>query len=301
MSSEKAADPAGSVSLEPETPRASLSPDAADRAAERRSVLQIGPGGVREASLEVIREVPVTLYVNGEEIVTLLTTLRDLASLAVGFLFSEGWIADRSVIEALRVEEDRGLVHVRLTSVPQMTRRFLEKRMIGSSCGKAVSFYNVLDALHCKPASSAYQVRASVVSRWMTEMLRDAPLYRRTRGTHSVALYQETSRLLLEEDVGRHNAVDRILGRCLLEALPVERSCLLTTGRLSSEMVVKTSRLGIPILASRSAPTSLAVSLADRLRITLLGQVRGERMNAYTHPERVVAAGEVDTARNERS
>ncbi len=93
---------------------------------------------------------------------------------------------------------------------------------------------------------------------------------------------------MMEEDIGRHNAVDRILGRCLLNQVPIEQAALLTTGRLSSEMVVKTARLGIPILASRSAPTSLAIGLAARLGITLVGYIRGTGMNVYTAPERIV-------------
>lgn len=246
--------------------------------------------GARQAQVEVIRESPVTFFVNDREVVTLLTILYDLPTLAVGFLFSEGWIRERADIEEVREDRELGVVRIRLASIPEFTERFLEKRMIGSSCGKATSFYNVLDAIQCRPVTSSFQVKPSDLRKWMKEMLRQATLYRRTRGTHNVGLYQNGGLIFLEQDIGRHNAVDRILGRCLLEEVPTGRTAMLTTGRLSSEMVVKAARGGVPILASRSATTSLAISLAQRLGITLLASVRGGAMTLATHPERISLA-----------
>lgn len=259
-----------------------------DETVESVPVVRISPQSVTETDLDVIREAPVTLFVQDKQVVTLLTILKDLPALAVGFLFSEGWIRERSDILDLRVERDQGIVRIQLKEVPPLTERFLEKRLIGSSCGKATSFYNVLDAMHCKPVESPFRVSASHILTWMKEMLRQAPLYRRTRSTHNVSLYGIHGKILNEEDIGRHNAVDRILGRCLLDDIPPSETVMLTTGRLSSEMVIKAARLGVPVLASRSATTTLAISLAERLNMTLLASVRGESLTVHTRSHRIL-------------
>ena len=104
---------------------------------------------------------------------------------------------------------------------------------------------------------------------------------------HSCALAEPGRILLLKEDIGRHNAMDRILGNCLLEDIHRENTLLLTSGRASSDMVFKVGRGGIPLLVSRSAPTDLAIQIAERAGITLVGYARGRQMNIYAHPERV--------------
>ncbi len=251
-------------------------------------IVRVSSLGGEEIQQAVIQEAPLTIYVNDKQIVTLLTIMHDLQALAVGFLYFEGWITDRSAITEIRTEKDQGIVRISLKDIPPYTENLLEKRIIGSSCGKATSFYSALDAIHCQPVSSSLQVRSSDLAVWMKELLGNTPLYRRTRGTHAVALCGASGFILCEQDIGRHNAVDRILGRCLLEEIPTEETVMLTTGRLSSEMVTKAARLGTPIVVSRSSPTSLALSLADRLRITIVGCVKGARMNIYSHPDRVL-------------
>lgn len=260
----------------------------ADRVTERVQALRITREGSLTTEVDVVEEVPVTIFVNGKESVTLLTIARELEPLAVGFLFSEGWLQERSAIEEIRAEPDTGVVRVTLKKIPPLAERFVEKRLIVSSCGKATSFYNILDSTLCRPVSSDFRVPSGRILSWMNEMLRGACLYRTTRGTHSVALYGETGRVHFEEDIGRHNAVDRILGKCVLDGTAVDKAVLLSTGRLSSEIVIKAARLGIPILVSRSAPTALALRLGGRLEMTLVGYVRGGSMNVYTHARRIV-------------
>jgi len=288
MSSEKVAGPQGLQTNSTDNGQESVQQgNMPDATVEILPVLRITDQGAQEFQSEIIRETPVTLFVNDKQIVTLLTIMSGLSYLAVGFLFYEGWIRDLNKIEEVRVDEEQGAVHVRLTEIPPLTERFLEKRMVGTSCGKATSFYNVLDAIHCKPVSATHEVSSTRPGEWMREFLRQAPLYRRTRGTHNVALYGNSGRIFFEQDIGRHNAVDRIVGRCLMENIDVKQTVMLTTGRLSSEMVIKAVRLGVPVLVSRSSPTSLAISLANRLLITIVGRVRGESMLVYTHSHRI--------------
>jgi FdhD protein len=255
---------------------------------ERFSVTRISRQGRREEEREIVREVPLTIFVNGREIVTLLTVQKDFDVLALGFLYCEGWIRDRSVIDDVRVDVDAGAVRVELREAPILAERFVGKRLVSSSCGRATSFYNVVDSIHCRPVVSDFRLPWARILIWMEEMLRSAVLYRRTRCTHSVALYGEQGRVYLEEDIGRHNGLDRVVGRCLLEDRSAGRCALLLTGRLSSEVVIKAARLGVPILVSRSAPTSLALRLGDQLSITLVAYVRGGAMNVYTHGWRIL-------------
>ena len=116
-------------------------------------------------------------------------------------------------------------------------------------------------------------------------------VFRTTGGVHSAALCDTKSILLFSEDIGRHNAIDKIFGECLLQDIPTDDRLIITSGRISSEILLKVAKRNIPILISRSAPTDLGVKLADDLGITLLGFVRGKRMNAYTNDWRIVSDG----------
>ncbi len=263
-------------------------PPESDRSVKTVSVDRVGPGTRKTDAQEVICEAPVTLFVNEQEIVTLMTVPFELSVLAVGFLFSEGWIRNREEIEDVQVEEATGVVRIQLKELPPVADRFWEKRMLGSGCGKATSFYRVMDAMQCQPVSSPFQVSISDILSWMKETLQQAPLYRRTRGTHAVSLFGENGKILFEQDIGRHNALDRILGKCFLQDLPTANSVLLTTGRLSSEMIVKAARLGVPVLVSRSSTTTLSIDLAERLNLTILGCLRAGGLSLYTHPQRIL-------------
>jgi FdhD protein len=237
---------------------------------------------------EVICEAPVTLFVNEQEIVTLMTLPVERSVLAAGFLFSEGWIRVRDDIVRIQEDAEQGIVRIQLKELPPIADRFWEKRLIGSGCGKATSFYRVMDAMQCEPVSSSYRVHVSKVLSWMRETLKQAPLYGRTRGTHAVSLYGENGKIFFEQDIGRHNALDRILGKCFLKDISAENTVMLTTGRLSSEMIVKAARLGVPVLVSRSSTTTLAIELAERLNLTVLGYLRAGRLSLYTHPQRIL-------------
>jgi len=289
MSFEKDANP-------PRWPAGRLADNAVSEDASREStvavlnlsVVRLAAGRRSPGEQEVICEAPVTLFVNGLEIVTLLTVPYEPVVLALGFLFSEGWIHRLEEIVDVQVEEDAGVVRVQLKELPSVADRFWEKRLIGSGCGKAASFYRVLDAMQCRPVSSAFRVSVSVLMEAMQETLRQAPLYGRTRGTHAVSLYGAGGKILLEQDIGRHNALDRIAGKCFLQGLSVENTALLSTGRLSSEMIVKAARLGVPVLVSRSSTTTLAIDLAERLNLTVLGCLRVGGLTLYTHGHRIL-------------
>jgi FdhD protein len=136
---------------------------------------------------------------------------------------------------------------------------------------------------------SKVQVTAATIFNLMREFQHRSELYRSTGGVHSAALADNQGITVFAEDIGRHNAIDKIFGQCFDRGLPVQERMILTSGRISSEIVVKVARRKVPVLISKSAPTNAGVKLADELGITLVGFVRGARMNVYTHDGRVTA------------
>jgi FdhD protein len=238
----------------------------------------------------LIQEVPLILFLNGRELVTLLCCGHHQDELALGFLRSEGLLSAMEEVESLEVEEKKGVVHVRLRREDILDERPFIKRTLGSGCGRASLYYQPLEAMEIGPIEEESPVRVlaeEVICR-MREMVQRAPLYRQTRGTHCAALATPRHLLLMREDIGRHNAVDMIVGHLLREGISARDKILLTTGRASSEIVMKAARAGFPVLISRSAPTDLGVEVACRVGMTLVGSVRGGKMDIYTHPERVM-------------
>jgi FdhD protein len=236
----------------------------------------------------VVEEVPLTLYANDQQVVTLLTLGENFLELALGFLRSEGFFKERG--EVLGWEEEPGAVRVRLSREVGAILRLLEKRTVTTGCGKGSTFYTALDALQCRPVESKALFSAAALLARMHELEERSGLYRETGGTHNASLADAERTLLFRTDIGRHNAVDMIGGRLFLDGADVEEAALLTTGRISSEILLKAAKIGVPLLVSRSAPTALALRLAEQLGITVVGYVRGSRFNVYTHPGRIEGA-----------
>ncbi|HKZ56668.1 MAG TPA: formate dehydrogenase accessory sulfurtransferase FdhD, partial [Thermodesulfovibrionales bacterium] len=134
----------------------------------------------------------------------------------------------------------------------------------------------------------AFSIDAGILKTLFKEFQQRSEIFRLTGGVHSAALSDGEKILVFAEDIGRHNAIDKIIGYSILEKIPFAGKLILVSGRLSSEIVSKCSRWGIPIVASRAAPTNLAIEIAETSGITLIGFVRGERINIYTNPQRII-------------
>jgi FdhD protein len=186
------------------------------------------------------------------------------------------------------VDDEQGLAEVELTGDTILTEKLWGKRAVTSGCGKGATFYHVLDSLHAGQVVSLVKVTPEQVYALMKELNRLSDLYRETGGVHNSALADGENILVFRDDIGRHNAVDKIRGTCFLEDIPIQDKILITTGRMSSEIVIKVARMEVPVLISRSAPTSLALDLADRVGLTLIGYVRGEKMTVYTGKQRIL-------------
>jgi len=245
--------------------------------------------GLIEDMRPIVQEVPLTIYLNDHEIVTLLCLGDHLKSLAIGFLKSEGLILRLEDLKSVFVDEANRLVRVEIEEDTQLAEKLFLHRTLTSGCGKGTTFYNALDTLITKKIDSPLKIRIDQIFHLMRRLVEESSLYKITGGTHNSALATVEDLVLFRTDIGRHNAVDKIYGECFLNNIFLQDKVLVTTGRITSEILIKTGRMGIPVLISRSAATSLAISLAQQIGVTLIGYVRGgKNLVVYTGRERVL-------------
>jgi len=259
---------------------------------ERFPALRVTLQDESEITASVASEFPVTIMLNNRELVTLLCSPSHLEYLAAGFLASEGFITARDDIRNISVDEKLGLVRVdaRETGDPDDGQIF--RRVITSGCGRGAYFYSAADTTGTRvdlPASISAEEVFTLAQRFQ----HNSELYPATHGVHSAALFEKQDVLVFSDDIGRHNAIDKVFGRCLLEGIPTEGRGVITTGRVTSEILHKVVKRGIPILISLSAPTNLGVRIADALGITLIASVRGRKMHVYTGDWRLESASGV--------
>ena len=235
----------------------------------------------------VARERPLTIVLNNRELVTLLCSPTELKYLAIGFLSSEGLVKSKEDIKKILVDDRRGIVRVETVEEQEFSDEQMFKRFITSGCGRGATFYSAADVQGEIKVKSRTKISVTEVFTLTKEFLHHSQMYRTTGGVHSAALCDTASILVFADDIGRHNAIDKIFGQCLLENISVEEHLIISTGRISSEMLLKAAKRNIPIVISKSAPTALGVGLAGELGITLIGFVRGRRMNVYSHDWRI--------------
>lgn len=254
---------------------------------ERREVLILQNGKKVEGLVNLVREAPLTIFVDGQELVTLLCTGQYPEDLAIGFLRSEGLIDSMEDVVSLRTDGDEGAVWVELKESRSLRRGLLHKRTLGAGCGRASLYFQPLDGIQISEVPPGPHMTPEEILELMRQMSTSGNLYKDARATHAAALAEPGNLILMREDIGRHNAVDMIVGNALRKGIYLGDKVLLTTGRASSEIVLKAARVGIPVLVSRSAATLLGVRVAEKVGMTLLGSVRGGKMTIYTHPQRI--------------
>ena len=262
---------------------------------KRLPVLKLDEEHLKHIEDEVVVEEPLEVRVNGESLTVTMRTPGNDFDLAIGLLWTEGIIRGNDEIGTIAYcpDEDqpqlKNVVNVGLVDPGrkiESSRRFWSNSSCGL-CGKAT-----IDAIRqsCRPISSRMTVGYEMLCA-LPDRLRQAQAnFERTGGIHAVALFDaEGNLLLLREDIGRHNAVDKVLGAALAGTLPLDTSVLMVSGRLGFEIAQKAVIAQVPIVASISAPSSLAVELANEFGMTSIGFLRGRSMNIYSHPERVKA------------
>ena len=259
-----------------------------DKRTVQRLVRRWNRDGTTEDFLDnLVREFPATIYLNGQELVTLLCTPEYLEDLGAGFLVSEGMLRNKAELESVAADYEKGQVWVKSSASHLVAEKTFMKRYLTTGCGKGTTFYNFNDLQSCTPLEAKLRVTPEQIMARIKELQNRSELFQTTGGVHSAALASTEELILYREDIGRHNAVDKILGYSFRQGIDLSEMLLVTSGRLSSEMLLKTAKAGIPLLVSRSAPTSLAVELAEQLGVTLVGFARGPRFNVYGHAERI--------------
>ncbi|MCL5103477.1 MAG: formate dehydrogenase accessory sulfurtransferase FdhD [Armatimonadetes bacterium] len=235
----------------------------------------------------VVIERAVTITIDGVGSYTLMATPCDTMALAVGFALSEGIISSTRDINLLRCcDDDPSAIRMQLARVPEgLTERNM---IVASSCGMCGSA-NVEETIAGLPkVGDSLRVPVTLLLQALAEMKSRQVIFERTGGTHAAALFSGDGAILaFAEDIGRHNALDKVIGRCCLEENPTAGCGAALSGRVSFEMIVKAARAGIELVAAVSAPSSLAIDAAERCGITLCAFVRGDRATVYTHGPRV--------------
>ena len=238
---------------------------------------------------EIIVEAPLTIDINGVAAYTVMCAPSGAVALAVGFLFAEGIIDSLDDIGILnRCPDDPGVIRVQLTD-PARAKDTGRNLLITSSCGLCGS-QSIDDVLAGLPTVGEELVVPAASLRLAVEAMHERQsLFRRTGGAHAAALFGRDGRLVaFAEDIGRHNALDKAIGACLLERRSPAGHGVALSGRVSLEMVGKCARAGIEMIAAVSAPTSLALDAAERCDITLCAFVRDHRATVYCHPKRIL-------------
>ncbi len=254
---------------------------------EKVTIVQINNDEITEQEDVVVKETPLTIFVNDQELVTLLCLPQHQQNLAVGFLFSEGILSDKSEIESLIFNENKGVIWIKLNKPFIIDENFRKGRTVTTGCARGLTFHQVFDKWPGEFVSSQLKIEHQIVTAIVSDLKQRSRLFQETGGTHSALLYQENNFLFEREDIGRHNAIDKIIGECVMQGIPGDDKILMTSGRVSSEILLKTARWQIPILISRGAPTSASLKLADEIGITLIGFARGKRMNIYSNSWRI--------------
>ena len=242
--------------------------------------------GLQPESKPAPLEVPITLYINGRQWVTMLCTPTRLNLLTLGFLYTSRVIASPDEVLYMRVCEEDNVVEVRLPEGPELDEALSRPRTLTSGCGGGTSF-EAVEGL--APVLSSTPVLPADVLSAMHALHSATDVYRETGGIHTCGLSEGARLLVVAEDVGRHNAVDKIVGECLWKNIDTADKWLLSSGRISSEMALKAARLQAPVVISHTSPTSLAIEVARLLNVTLIGYAKAQKFNVYSGVERIAA------------
>jgi FdhD protein len=242
--------------------------------------------GWQSVQTKVISEAAVTLTVNGEEWLSFMCTPSDLEALAVGFLFNEQLIAEKAEIASVRVCERGDNVDVWLNHAVRQPARW--QRTSGCNGGYTRADGEPERQMQTNLTTPTL-ISADLLLASMDQLLQAQEVYREARGIHCSALSDGQRVVYQAEDIGRHNTLDKLAGRLLLEPVVILPRIILTTGRISSEMLTKSARLKADVVLSRTSPTIRSIEMAADLGITLVGYARRSQMFVYTHPERLTA------------
>ncbi len=250
-------------------------------------VTRLQNGEVIVRQQPVATEIPFTIYLNDHEIVTIQCSPSDLKVFSYGFLFASCLLRNEDEVSSCIIDQGRWTAHLETPEAPDFS--ILNKRHFTSGCGKGVTFANVAEVVYRHPLESNLSVSAEEIGKIAEWLQCCSPLARETGGLHTAGLsHNGAIPEILADDIGRHNAVDKVIGMRLLEGGDFSTMALVCSGRISSEILQKAKRAGIEIIIARSAPTHQAILRSRDMNVTVVGFARGSNFTIYTHPERVM-------------
>lgn len=263
------------------------------RLSRTRTIIRWTDGTRADEEDDIAAEYPLTIRLDGEEFATIVCSPDALNDMVVGFLASEGVIRRAADIRTMRIDEPSGFAYVELVNPNVEMKTDHSKRFIGSCCGKSRQFYLKSDVRTARTIVGGPSITVERCFELMELLQASSTDFRFTGGVHNAAFgepdaSQPAALAAVRSDIGRHNALDKLYGHALRTGTSARPYAIVFSGRLSSEVVLKTAKLGCAILLSKSAPTDLALSLAEELGITCVGFIRQSRLNVYTHTHRII-------------
>jgi FdhD protein len=255
----------------------------------KRTITRYSHGNITEQEDLIVTEHPITIKLNQKEFATLICTPEYIEDMVIGFLASEGVIRGIEDIEDFWIQVKEGFAHVKTKYLNHFYEKFHSKRYITSCCGKSRQgfvFFNDAKMSHYFKDVNV-KLTYEECFRLMEEMQKSSSVFIKTGGVHNAALCNKDGLILSRVDIGRHNALDKIYGYCLRNQMSLKDKVLVFSGRISSEILTKVAKIGCEIVLSKSAPTELALELAEELGITTVGFIRNHSLNVYTRFDRI--------------
>ena len=257
---------------------------------KKRTVLKFKNGEMESVEDKIVTEFPVTVKINEEEFVTMVCSPQYIEDMVIGYLASEGVIRAYTDIKNIWVQEKEGYVHVTIDKLNPYFQNLQNKRYITSCCGASrQGFVFINDALTAKKMNDiSVELSIKDCFQLMNKLQQSAATFQETGGVHNAALCDKNGFMLSRMDIGRHNALDKLYGYCLKHHISIRDKVVVFSGRISSEILLKVAKIGCEVVLSKSAPTELALNLAEELGITTVGFIRNDSLNIYTCPERIL-------------
>jgi len=232
-------------------------------------------------------EYPITLRINEYEVAVFQLTKHDLVDWAYGYLYSEGMIASAEEVKDVTVDEEKNTIDVEIISSFDPESMKSKKKHYTAGCGRGVTFFSMTDVKTFSKIENERTYKLSYILKKRSEFAKNSPLYALTGGMHGACLVYPDGSIQVREDIGRHNAVDKVIGHAIRTKADAAELVLLTTGRVSYEMLSKAGKFGFAVIGSRTAATKQAIQLAKFLNIEVLGYLRGRMAISYTSFGRV--------------
>lgn len=249
------------------------------------NIKKINAAVEQEITDEIIVEKVLNIFVNRNFYFSLMCTPNEVIELTMGFLFAEGIIS--SVEEVASIEElieNNVCVILKKVLVSDSKKR----KAFTSGCGKGSIDLDIFEEFNLKPVEGNTKYSVNDILSIMRDFNNKSQLFKETGGAHSCSICNSTGIIYFSEDIGRHNALDKVIGKSIMDGLDLNNKILMTTGRISSDIAVKASKIGIPIIVSHSAPTDMALDIAKSCNMTMIGFARGNRMNIYCGEHRII-------------